>query len=102
MKTGLFRDSFLEDPWRDLVPTKTGLRPGSENTLPSNVPRTVHSRQGNSRDQYSEDSGKMGDGETEGEIALPDSDDEDTDEVAEGSGIGLGDGLVEAVRNITN
>ena len=32
IKTGLFRDSFLEDPWRELVPRKTGLRAGVENT----------------------------------------------------------------------
>ena len=99
MKTGLFRDSFLEDPWRDLVPRKRGLQSGLETTPLTNAPRTVGIGQGQAKDP--KDVG-MGSEDAEGEIALPDSDEEDLNEAAQDSSIGLGDGLVEAVRNISN
>ena len=101
IKTGLFRDSFLEDPWRELVPRKTGLRAGVENTPRTNVPRATHSGQGKPKERPYETTEKVDDEDAEGEIVLSDSD-EDTDQVEGDTGIGLGDGLVEAARNIMN
>ena len=101
IKTGLFRDSFLEDPWRELVPRKTGLRAGVENTPRTNVPRAMDSGQGKPKERPYETTEKVDDEDAEGEIVLSDSD-EDTDQVEGDTGIGLGDGLVEAARNITN
>jgi hypothetical protein len=79
MKSGLYKDSFVEDPWKELI----------------------YSRQKQPTPPPTEEV-PAGDDE-EGEILLPDDDDEE--EGAEvgmrvESVVGLGDGLVEAVREV--
>jgi len=82
MKTGLYKDSFLEDPWKGLIYSQKQPTPTDE------VP--------------------VGDDE-EGDILLSDDDDDDEEEDVEvgerlgvrtESVVGLGDGLVEAVREV--
>src|SRR5277367_4003095 len=82
MKTGLYKDSFIEDPWKELI--------YSRQKQPT---ATVEVAAGD---------------DEEGEILLPDDDDEGEEEeedkglrdegVRMESVVGLGDGLVEAVR----
>jgi hypothetical protein len=100
MKTGLFRDSFLEDPWKDLVPRKTV--PGGKSVLldSSSFGQSMEDDGSNLKGEAreSEENSHDRDGEGEGEIILPDSDEDNANETAVGPGIGLGDGLVEAAR----
>jgi hypothetical protein len=104
MKTGLFRDSFLEDPWKDLIPRRTGLRAtGVDVPLPVpsySVGRSVERDPLRTKGEAHENEGGLDDVDGEGEIMLPDSDEEDTSQIAADSGIGLGDGLVEAARRV--
>jgi len=100
MKTGLFRDSFLEDPWKDLVPRKTV--PGGKSVLldSSSFGQSMEDDGSNLKGEAreSEENSHDRDGEGEGEIILPDSNEDNANETAVGPGIGLGDGLVEAAR----
>ena len=83
MKTGLYKDSFLEDPWK----------------------RLIYSRQKRPVESVAPATETGGDNE-EGEILLPDDEegggvlDEGSRTTAE-SVVGLGDGLVEAAREVT-
>ena len=89
MKTGLYKDSFLEDPWKELI----------------------YSRQKQARPAAAEGDGEEGmmggdDEDEEGEILLPDDDDDDdgggrVGEGWTGESVGLGDGLVEAVKGVS-
>ena len=79
MKSGLYKDSFVEDPWKELI--------YSRQKQPTPPPT---------------DEVPAGD-DDEGEILLPDDDDEEEGEdvgMRIESVVGLGDGLVEAVREV--
>ena len=75
MKTGLFKDSFLEDPWKDLIYGKK-----QDPVVKTQSPTDGH-------EAVSDE---------EGEIILSDDDDESRENV-----IGLGDGIVEAAREVS-
>jgi hypothetical protein len=97
MKTGLFKESFLEDPWKDLVGRKSqqaSFQSAQLHTVagqrPSNVNVLANKDEGDGEGSMSDE---------EGEIVLPEDDDDL--EVSEGSMVGLGDGLVEAVSRVT-
>lgn len=89
MKTGLFKESFLEDPWKHLV----GRTP-----LPFQQSAQSHTMRstGGSPTKDDQEAGISDGSDGEGEIALPE-DDDDMDE----SAVGLGDGIVEAAKNAT-
>jgi hypothetical protein len=92
MRTGLFKDSFLEDPWKNLV----GRKP-----IPFEQSAELHTSRSITEDSHvptkDEDDGGLGDGsDVEGEIVLPEDDDE-----LEESTVGLGDGIVDAARKAT-
>ena len=93
MKTGLFKESFLEDPWKDLVVGKAQSTKVSgvqeENQIPA-----IETHEKQSRTFYGVPSE-----EEEGEIVLPD-DDDDVNPPPEDV-IGLGDGLVETAREVS-
>jgi hypothetical protein len=89
MKSGLFRDSFLEDPWRDLVGQgRSSARGGhgSAQMAMDAVRNTI-------TEGRSEKVEEVGDGE--GEIIL--SSDDDGEETG---AVGLGDGIVEAAKRV--
>jgi hypothetical protein len=97
MRTGLFKESFLEDPWKDLVGRKSpqgGMQSWQLHTVAGQRAGDV-----NVLAKKDEGDGEGGMLDGEGEIVLPD-DDDDLD-VPEGPVVGLGDGLVEAVRKVT-
>jgi hypothetical protein len=75
MKTGLFKDSFLEDPWKELIREK---KHGA--IVKTQGPIVGH-------EAISDE---------EGEIILSDDEDESRENV-----IGLGDGIVEAAREVS-
>lgn len=81
MKTGLFKDSFLEDPWKELIYGKKS-KP-SIVIQPSQVPTTK------ADEDVSDD---------EGEIILSDEEEESKESAAI---IGLGEGIVEAAREVS-
>jgi hypothetical protein len=78
MKTGLFKDSFLEDPWKHLISGK--MQKPSIGEQPATIEPPVCS-------------------DEEGEIIL--SDEEDFNELRESETAGLGEGIVEAARQIS-
>ena len=75
MIMGLFKDSFLEDPWKHLLPGK------KQNPTIAEQPTTIERPVGS---------------DEEGEINL--SDEEDFNELRENEMVGLGEGIVEAAR----
>lgn len=84
MKTGLYKDSFLENPWKELIYSR------QKQPTPADGDGEVVPVRGE---------------DEEGEILLPDDDDDD-DGIESGEGwrgesVGLGDGLVEAAREVT-
>jgi hypothetical protein len=87
MKTGLYKDSFLEDPWKDLV----------QSTRRSAKPKTYED-QASAAIKNDGHQDPLADNE-EGEIVL--SEDEDEDDDLRLSTVGLGDGIVEAAREVS-
>jgi hypothetical protein len=85
MKTGLFKDSFLEDPWKDLIHGKQ--KGGRQSADVKSQPQLNNEGDGV---MVSDD---------EGEIIL--SDDDDDFHESKGSMVGLGDGIVEAARKVS-
>lgn len=81
MKTGLFKDSFLEDPWEELIYGKK-QNPTSHTPI---METPIEKEDGIS---------------DEGEIILSD-DDDDFDESRREIVIGLGEGIVEAARGLS-
>jgi hypothetical protein len=87
MKTGLFKDSFLEDPWKELIYGKKRKQLDIE--VKSQPPQIKEQEFG----------GDVSDEGGEGEILL--SDDEDYLNESKDGVVGLGDGLVEAAREVS-
>ena len=89
MKSGIFRDSFLEDPWRDLVGQRRLSARGGYGSADMAMDAVRHAI----TEGRSEKVDEVGDGE--GEIVLPSDDDGE-----EAGAVGLGDGIVEAAKRV--
>jgi hypothetical protein len=101
MKTGIFRNSFLEDPWKGLDPGKVPPtrsadarreREGSGEAATGAVHNVVK--------KGTPVSNEVNLADAEGEIVLPD--DSDDDDGADTDMVGLGDGIVEAAKGVSS
>lgn len=88
MKTGLYKDSFLEDPWKDLIKSK---RQNMRSKLYEDQPDSAAIVSDQNQDILADD--------VEGEIVLPDDEDDVHDR--QSGPVGLGDGIVEAASSVS-